>query len=358
MPILDKLNEEQVNKYNDFVRTRERASAFQDLNWGKVKSSYIQEAVFVQKNEQIMASMSILIKKIASGFTLMYAPRGPVCDVYDISLVEELMQDVNNLAKRYDAFMFKMDPEVLYDETLVGLYKAKGYFVNSRKSNREQLFQPKYNMILNLKQQTLEEVFDSYSEKTRYNIRLSEKKGVTVRFSRDEKDLKDFYKLSEITAERDGLFVRPYKYFERILEAFPDESQCRIYMAELDGIPLSSAIVLNYGGKVSYLYGASSNENRNCMPNYLLQQEIIKWAKYIDSNEYDFGGVFEINKSNGLYKFKEGFCREKGLTEFIGEIGKKYNKSKYFAFAKAKPCYTKIIRLLHKFRRKPKEERE
>ena len=113
-------------------------------------------------------------------------------------------------------------------------------------------------------------------------------------------------------------------------------------------------IALNYGGKLFYIYGASSNEKRNLMPNYLMQQTMIRWALETGCTEYDFGGVFEMDKSNGLYRFKEGFCHQEGVTRFVGEIDYVYKKSIYFAFVNLLPIYKKLRGLLKKITKKEK----
>ena len=132
-----------------------------------------------------------------------------------------------------------------------------------------------------------------------------------------------------------------------MLDSF-GENSLRIYIAEHDGEALSAAIAINYGKKTFYLYGASSNEKRNLMPNYLMQQEMIKWAIDTGCSLYDFGGVFILDKSNGLFKFKEGFCRQEGVTEFIGEIDKVYSKFWYFTFTKLVPVCQRIMKNIKK----------
>lgn len=348
MPILDKSNKEQVDKYNKFVRTRERVSALQDLNWGKVKEKeWITEAVYLEKNGNITAAMTILIRNFAKGMTLMYAPRGPVCDIEDVSTVKELIEEAKPLAKKYNAFVFKFDPEVPCDSKIESMYKKSGFKVTNDDKKMHSLIQPIYNMILRIGGKTEEEVFKGYSEKTRYNIRVAEKKGVTVRWSRDEKDIEKFYELSEITATRDKISLRSLDYYKRMLEAY-DEEHLRIYIAEYEGEALSAAIALNYGGKLFYIYGASSNEKRNLMPNYLMQQTMIKWGIETGCIEYDFGGVFILDKANGLYRFKEGFCKQEGPTKFIGEIDFVYNKFIYFAFTRLIPIYKKLRGMLNR----------
>lgn len=341
MPVLDKNNLEQVKKYNEFVRNRRHTSALQDLNWAHVKSSeWLSEAVYLEKNGNITACMSLLIRRFGN-YSIIYAPRGPVCDIYNLSEVKELIKELTPIAKKYNAFVLKFDPEIKYDAKLEAIYKSNGFKIENRENKKHELIQPMYNMILNLEGKTEEEIFKGYSEKTRYNIRVAEKKGVTVRYSRDEEDLKKFAELSDITAKRDKITLRDYSYYKKMLESF-DENYLRIYLAEHEGEVLSGAIALNYGGKLFYIYGASSNNKRNLMPNYLMQQEMIKWGIETGCSEYDFGGVFDLSKSNGLFRFKEGFCKQEGVTKFIGEISFVYKKLVFFGYEKILPIYKKL----------------
>ena len=347
MAILNKSDALEVKKYKEFVDNFETASLDQSMSWSEVKKGWKSEYVYLEEDGKMVMAMSLLIRKFVAGKNMIYAPRGPVGDVYDIDKVKKLIKDIDVLAKRYNAFIFRFDPESEYTEELEKIYTDNGFNVRNRKYGKSELIQPRYNMILHIGGKTEEEIFKGYSEKTRYNVRLGARKGVKVRYSRDIEDLKIFHRLYEITGIRDKIASRPYEYFERMLNAF-DENQLRIYIAEFENEPLSAAIAINYGRKVFYLYGASSNEKRNLMPNYIMQQEMIKWAVETGANLYDFGGVFILNKSNGLFKFKEGFCRQEGVTEFIGEIDKVYSKFWYFCFTKLVPIYQKITRGIKK----------
>lgn len=353
MAILDKNNKQEVERYTEFVKNYRGASLMQSYNWHITKSEWEVEYVYVEKDGKIVMAMSLLIRKFILNNSIIYAPRGPVGDVTDIELIKEIMLDIDKLSKQYKAFVFRMDPEYIYNEELEKKYKANGFIVKNRNTSKEDLIQPRYNMILNIGGKTEEEIFKGYSEKTRYNIRVATKKGIVVRYSRDEKDLEIFHELYNITSIRDKIVGRKLEYFKNMLNVF-DETQMRIYTAEHEGEALSSAIAINFGGKMFYLYGASSNEKRNLMPNYKLQQEMIKWGIEEKCDLYDFGGVYDLNKENGLYKFKEGFCRQEGVTEFIGEIEKTYNKLLYYIFIKGVPMYIKmrknINRLLSKLK--------
>lgn len=344
MPILEITNAALVEKYNAFVRTSAYATATQDVNWTIVKKGWDSAQVYLEENGEIVAAMSLVIKRMA-GFSMLYAPRGPVCDPLDVSLVNRLVDEVNQFAKANRAFVLRFDPEIRFDETLIKSYESHGYKVRGRGVDKNALIQPLYNMILNLKDETEESLLSRFSQKTRYNINLSKRKGVEVYHDTSEEALKTFYAIYEIMSIRNRLVIRSYSYFQDMLKAF--EGRIRIYLTKHEDDHLSGAIAIMYGDKLWYIYGASSNEKRNLMPNYLMQWEMIKWGLENGIHRYDFGGVFELDKEDGLYKFKEGFCREEGVTELIGEVDKVYNRFVYGLFTDVYPRLQKLkIKLL------------
>ena len=317
MPILNHNDLKKVEEYQNFVRTSPFANATQDLGWEKVKDGWIGEQVYLEEDGKIIAAMSLIIRRAFAGFSLMYAPRAPICDFSDTQLVKRLLDEAKPLAKEYRAFVLRFDPELPRLPQLEEEYRKMGLKVRNDGCDKYDLIQPRYNMILNLDEPSFDELMPHFSEKTRYNIRLAARKGVTVHWSRSEEDLKKFFDLYEITAVRDKIGHRPYEYFKRMVDAYGSSDLLRIYIAEHEGEPLSGAICIHYGNKTWYIYGASSNNKRNLMPNYAMQAEMIRWGFENGSKIYDFGGVFILDKTNGLYKFKEGFCRREGATEFI-----------------------------------------
>ncbi len=330
MPILDVNDKEKVDKYNEFLR-KNNASVMQDLRWGLVKSDWITKAVYLEENDNIIASMTILLKKVPIfNSYLLYSPKGPVCDITNIDKVTKLVKEADILAREYKAYVLKFDPECIFSESLKKLYIDNKFKVTLDIHN---IIQPRYNMVLDIKDKKEEDLLKQFARKTRYNIKVAIRNDVTIRYSRDEEDLKTFYELYKTTTIRDKIGRRPYEYFQKMLEAFT-ENEIRIYIAEHEEDKLASAIAINYGKKIFYIYGASSNEKRNLMPNYLMQWEMIKWGIENKCNKYDFGGVFEFTNENGLYKFKSGFCKKEGATKYIGEIDKVYKPVIYFIYTK------------------------
>ena len=337
MPILNFKNKKEVKKYEDFVLNRNGTSFMQDLAWGKVKDNWIQDAVYIEEKGKIKAAMMILTQKLPkTNISLMYAPRGPICDIYDVKLVNKLVEEAKPLAKKYNACALKFDPQIVYDEKLNEMYIKEGYSTSGYNPKLDQMIQPSHNMVLNIDGKNEEELMKSFVEKTRYNIRLSKRKGVTIRYSRDEEDLKTFYDIYKVTTVRDRIGCRDYEYFQKMLKAY-DEKKLRIYIAEHEGDKLAAAVATNIGGELFYVYGASSNEKRNLMPNYAMQMEMIRWGIENNCKTYNFGGVLDLNPENGLYKFKYGFCKGEGLEEYIGEINKVYKPFMFFLYNKILP---------------------
>lgn len=357
MPVLDFNNEKEVKEYNEFVQNRIGTSFMQDLKWADVKDdSWDKEAVYIKENGNIIAAMLMLIKKLPhSKVTFVYAPRGPVCDVYDINLVNRIIKEAEPVIKKHKGYVLKFDPQVLFDERLEEMYRKAGYKTSGKNPNKDEVIQPLYDGVLHIDGKSEEELMKSFAEKTRYNIRLSGRKGVTVRYSREKEDLDTFYDLYKTTTIRDNIGCRDKEYFERMLDSY-DENHLRIYIAEHDGDKLSAAIATNYGGELYYVYGASSNEKRNLMPNYAMQMEMIRWGIETGCKTYNFGGILNLDPQNGLYKFKTGFCREEGVEKYVGEFNKVYKPLVYFAVVNILPLTKKIHRKLRTAKRKISKE--
>jgi peptidoglycan pentaglycine glycine transferase (the first glycine) len=157
-------------------------------------------------------------------------------------------------------------------------------------------------------------------QKCRYNIRLAEKKGMTVR-SWD--DIESFHAMMQVTGGRDGFGVHSFDYYRRAYELFHPTGGCELLVAEFEGRPLAALMVFAHGRRAWYVYGASNDKERNRMPTYLLQWEAIRWAKARGCKEYDLWGVPDENEDVleadfesrhdglwGVYRFKRGFGGE------------------------------------------------
>lgn len=343
IPILNKNSKTEVDKFNKFVL--ENGDITQTTYWGEVKSNWQYEGVYLEDGGKITAAMLLLIRKLpAVKACLAYSSKGPVCNVLDRETFKALIKEAEPLRKKYKLFSLKLDPEVLCNAENERYFKGMGFKVKSGHKHLHDYAQPKFNMVLQIENKTEDELMSEFSNKTRYNIRLAYRKGVECYYENSTEAAAKFHEIYKITAVRDSFSYRDREYFENMVKVLPKEN-LRIYFTKHEDDILSSAVCIKSGDKMWYMYGASSNEKRNLMPNYAMQWEMIKWALECGLKRYDFGGVFVLDKENGLYKFKKGFCDKEEVREYIGEIDMVYSKIFFFA-------YDKILPFMQSFKRK------
>ena len=316
------ITEKTLSEYEAFVQSHPKGNFAQSFLWGKQKPMWRWQAVAVRGSDgKIKGTLALMTRPVpVIGRTLMYGCRGPVCDLDDRETLAELIEGAKALAKENRAYVIKIDPDVPSSNTqFAGLLHELGFRGKEGGENFEAI-QPRYVFRLNVEGKTEDELLAGFHQKWRYNIRLAERKGVTVRVCGKEM-VPAFSELMLTTGVRDGFVTRKPEYFAAMLDNLGEH--CRLYMAfDPAGTPIAGTLAIHYGDKVWYLYGASSNEHRNLMPNYLLQWRMIQWAVETGCRVYDFrgvsGDVSEDNPLYGLYRFKQGFGGE--FTEFIGEL--------------------------------------
>ncbi|NMA69517.1 MAG: peptidoglycan bridge formation glycyltransferase FemA/FemB family protein [Desulfitobacterium sp.] len=357
MPYITRLIEDkEKHLFDNFMDSHPEGHVLQTWGWGELKSKtgWQPWRLVLEKDGEIVAGISILERKIpVIGIPIFYASRGPVLDLKDTELFDTLLSEVKKLAKKRGAIFLKIDPDVpSADLTLENYLKSRGF----RSAETDKGFegvQPKYVFRLDISPDE-ETLLAQMHQKTRYNIRLAKRRGVNIRIGTKE-DLPQFYEVLKETTERDNFLVRAYSYFEDMYEILNPEGMLELFLAEYEGKLIAGTIALKIGKKAWYLYGASSNSHRNVMPNYLIQWEMIRWAKSKGCTLYDFRGVpgqlTEDNPLYGLYRFKKGFNGE--YTEFIGEWDLVYRPAVYFLWNTLEPIYSNVIRgLIAKLRRR------
>lgn len=297
-------------EYEAFVESCKLGNFMQSLGWAHVKNNW-GHTVLLSKDETgaIRGSMLLLSRRLPLGLSMLYAPRGPVWRAGEDGVFRELLEGAKAHAKKTGAFLLRFDPLILAeDQKEIDLLTGEGFAFTPDMPDYTTT-QPRTNYILpDLTSKSEEEMLASFKQKCRYNIKVAKKHGVECVVCGKEK-LDDFVRLSRITAERDGFIARDYSYFERMLDAYGD--RIRLYLCYYDGKAISGAITSVYAGVASYIYGASDNEYRNVMPNYLMQWEMIRWALEENCRVYDFMGVpndcIKGDCQNGVYRFKAQF---------------------------------------------------
>ena len=316
------ITEKTLPEYEAFVQSHPKGNFAQSYLWGKQKPMWQWDAIAVRGEDgAIRGSLAVMTRKVPGiGRTLMYGCRGPVCDLDDRETFSQLLDGAKALAKKYKSYVIKIDPDVPSSNTAFSsMLQSFGFRAKEGGKNFEAI-QPRYVFRLNVEGKTEAELLANFHQKWRYNIRLAERKGVTVRVCGKEM-VPAFSDLMLTTGVRDGFVTRKPEYFASMLDNLGEHA--RLYMAfDPNDTPIAGTLAIHYGDKVWYLYGASSNEHRNLMPNYLLQWRMMQWAVETNCRIYDFcgvsGDVSEDNPLYGLFRFKQGFGGD--FTEFVGEM--------------------------------------
>ncbi len=334
-------------RYEQFVSAHPKGHFVKSLKWAQFKKPWKQIAFLsLDENGAIRGSMLLFLSRVPhTKYTHMYCPRGPVVDDGDRETLAELCAEAKKIAAQYHSYELSIDPDITEaDEGYLADLKHAGFVINNTK-NRPEYLQARYVFRLDLEGKTKEEVFAAFHSKTRYNVRLSERKGVTCRIGGRD-DLPAFREIMVETAVRDGFMARSLRYFEEMYDILAPEN-LRLYLIEYDGQAIAGAIAIYYGDKLWYLYGASSNRERNRMPNYMMQWAMIQWAIEKGCRIYDFRGVtgdMEKTFLEGLIRFKQGFGGEQ--VDFVGKMDMLFMPRMAKLIEDAQSSYRALVRKL------------
>jgi peptidoglycan pentaglycine glycine transferase (the first glycine) len=186
-------------------------------------------------------------------------------------------------------------------------------------------------------------------QKTRYYIRLAEKKGVIVRQAAKE-DFHLLYQMYAETAERDHFIIRTEEYYTDLWTQFMDQQMAVGLIAEFEGEPLAGLVLFVYENRSWYFYGMSVEKHRNLMPTYLLQWESIKISKQLGCTLYDlWGAPDEITSEDsmfGVFRFKQGLGAS--LIQGIGAWDYTAKPFYYRIYSIVLPQFLTILRRLRR----------
>ena len=334
--------------WNQIISTLPNPHFLQTYEWGQVKAAYgwipfyavwTDDGKFhvfrstdnwLLKADNCQMACLILKKQILSrGFSarlsILYAPKGPLLNWSNESLRNRALNDLQAFAKKQGAVFLKIDPDVVQGRGIPDLdgdsadksgLAAKAQLTRQGWLYSSDQIQFRNTVLIDLFASE-EEMLARMKPKTRYNVRLSERKGVVVRVG-DINDLPMLYKMYAETSVRDGFVIRDEKYYMTVWKLFmqnqslTSKSQPLAFplIAEVENIPVAAIFLFMFAGRAYYVYGMSSNLHREKMPTYLLQWEAIKRARSSGCSIYDLWGAPEVFDESdsmwGVYRFKEG----------------------------------------------------
>ena len=267
----------------------------------------------------LILKRQILRNRFAARLSILYTPKGPLLDWWNEALRNRVLNDLQSLAREQGAIFMKMDPDVTLGtgvprseediidtngQMLISELKRRGWEYSSNQ------IQFKNTVLIHLNPSE-EALLVRMKQKTRYNIRLAEKKGVTLRVGMLQ-DLPMLYQMYAETSVRDGFVIRDEGYYRTVWEVFmrSKDPTCEPLIAEVEGKPVAAIFVFYFADRAYYVYGMSRNVHREKMPTYVLQWGAMQRAKARGCSVYDLWGAPEVFDESdsmwGVYRFKEG----------------------------------------------------
>jgi len=326
----------QTEVWDHFVARHEYGHVLQTGSWGKLKSQFgwADERVGLVREGEWVTGAQLLYRRLPAGLgCLAYVPMGPLVDWFDEEQLRALLDVLDRTARARRAIVLTIEPglpdEAVHRERLGALGFRPAPF---------NAVQPRRTVLIDVSADE-ETILARMKSKTRYNIRLAARKGVTVRAA-SEADLPAFHALMAATAARDRFVVHSPAYYEAAFRLFVPQGHARLLLAEVEGEPVAAVMAFALPPLGWYMYGASSNAHREKMPTYLLQWEAIRWAKSLGCTKYDMWGVpdEDVQKLEaefaqrqdglwGVYRFKRGFGGE--LVRSLGAWDRVYAPVRY-----------------------------
>jgi len=307
-------------EWDIFLQKYPQAHVLQHSAWGELKSGFDWDVVRLCTAQ---TGAQVLFRRLPLGLSIAYIPKGPVGSDWNA-----LWPELDALCKQKKAILLKLEPDA-WDPLPVEEQAYLNGFIPGAAP-----VQPRRTIVVSL-QGDEDAWLGRMKQKTRYNIRLAERKEIVVRPSQD---LEAFHALMQVTSNRDGFGVHSLDYYQKAYKLFQPGGHVVLLEAGYAGKPLAALMAFAAGKRSWYFYGASSDEERNRMPTYLLQWEAMRWAARQGCAEYDLWGVPDVDedvleesfehRSDGLwgvYRFKRGFggslMRSAGAWEKVYQPG-------------------------------------
>lgn len=369
----------KTTHWNELIKSLPQAHLLQTSQWADLKARYgwipkylvweeRQDGWQMQVNQEadiqagIPAAAGLVLEREAfPGLRVLYLPKGPLlADWSNQALCEKVLDDLAEYARERRALQIKIDPDLELGRGVLGeddfqefmtgegfqdLLQRKGW-----KFSREQI-QFRNTVLVDL-QENEEKILARMKSKTRYNIRLSGRKGILIRLG-EVRDLPSLYRLYAETSQRAGFTIRGESYYLTLWRAFMEEGmgmrqdpQAQPIVAEYEGKLVAGAVIFKFGERSWYLHGMSLPEHSEKMAPHLIQWEAMRWAKSQGCVVYDmWGAPDQFDESDslwGVYRFKRGFGGVVSLT--IGAWDFPARPIYYGAYSRWLPRVLRVLR--------------
>lgn len=309
-------SKDQLNEILARPELRDYATFFQSWEWGEFQASRGRTIHrFSINDDDVIVGSILFIEDIDRFGTVLYAPRGPVLDWRNISIAEAtlslLVIEGKKLAPK--AICLRLDPAIVHDAPEVAAFPASGFKAAAKFTQVERAWMASLQPSQD-EQITWQKEHGMRSNIPRY-LRRAEREGVTVRVGESAEDLEVFLTMiTGLNERKNGIGLHPLDYYRKQFAALAPSGYERIFICEKDGEPLAAAMITIYGHEASYLWGASTDKQRDLRGPHFMHFQIMRYAYEHGCSQYNFWGVVKEENHNPSYR---GY----GFSEFKRSFG-------------------------------------
>lgn len=353
---MELISDVNLDEYNEFVLNHQFANIMQTSYWAKVKEpEWSASFLLFKKDNKIVASASLLKRKAFLNNYLFYCPRGFICDYHNEKDVKEVIALLKEYVKSENGFVLTFDPEITYSkinsrtfeeiDNNHNLYQMLNKYAKSKGllKSMDSSFQPRYQMVVNLKD---EELINKVRSKKRRLVKNDylDKRGYEIVEDTSLNGVSEFARLSKITEQRQGISLRNENYFKKMYETFKDINGITFYFAKLNidklieynkdkeneierltnlkeihgnEVYTNAIICINKTKMVQMFYGASDDDFSMYKAGYALHFQAMVAAKAAQYDYFNLGGV-QGSFDDGLFTFKSEYNPE--IFEYVGDF--------------------------------------
>jgi lipid II:glycine glycyltransferase (peptidoglycan interpeptide bridge formation enzyme) len=277
----------------------------QSSAWAKVKKDegWFPFKIALKEGDKIVAGSLILAISKNENETLLYSPEGPILNWHlpeskkYLDLLTELLK---KQVKTNHDYIWRIEPWAIhfYEKSLKSFEKSRIDM------------QPRHTALIPLLNDP-DEVIKNFKQKTRYNIRLAQRKGLKVEIGSEKKDFDNFYKVYKQTVDRKNIDFKEFAYFDSIRKHFSKSKNAHIISVKKDDIYIESILVISFGDRLTYFFGGFDYNYRKYMAPYLCHFEAMKLGVKLGCSFYDLWGIANTENLDHPWqeftKFKLGF---------------------------------------------------
>ena len=309
----------------------------QSATWAAIREEQGWRAEFLRPAG---AHALVLWRPLPAGLSFGYCPRGPVGAADLGAALNELAAHARTTR---GALVLKVDPERTAQDAAAAL-GAAGFRPGPD-------IQPVVATLLLALEKDPDALLADLEKDTRWSVRQSEKRGVTLYQAATDEDLAAFYDLYALTGRRAGFITRTQAYYRTVWRRLIDAGLATLWIAQAEGQPVAGAMTWHCGDRELYMYGATNDAGRKTYAAYALLWRCITEAKARSARTFDFGGIPRdpddlTDPMHGPYLFKKGFGGT--VTAWVGAHDLAPQAARYRAFLIAEPLYTRGLQLLRR----------